>query len=62
MIILVLERFAYRRIYDETIDFTFYVDKEYKVVEYLDSWMKLVTGQGDTFSSDEYLIQPDTIE
>ena len=51
----VRERFAYRRIYDETIDFTFYVDKEYKVVEYLDSWMKLVTGQGDTFSSDEYL-------
>lgn len=51
----VRERFAYRRIYDDTIDFTFYVDKEYKVVEYLDSWMKLVTGQGTTFSSDDYL-------
>jgi len=51
----VTEKFAYRRIYDETIDFTFYVDSEYKVVEFLDGWMNYATGQGTTFSTDEYI-------
>jgi hypothetical protein len=51
----VTEKFAYRRIYDETIDFTFYVDKDYKVVEYIDTWMNYVTGQGTTFSNDQYV-------
>jgi len=50
----VTEKFAYRRIYDETIDFTFYVDSDYKVIEFLDGWMNYVTGQGTTFSTDDY--------
>lgn len=51
----VTEKFAYRRIYDETIDFTFYVDKNYGVIEYFDGWMNYVTGQGTTFGNDEYI-------
>ena len=51
----VTEKFAYRRIYDETIDFTFYVDKDYNVIEYLDAWMSYVTGQGTTFTTDQYV-------
>lgn len=51
----VTEKFAYRRIYDETIDFTFYVDKNYNVVEFLDGWMNYVTGQGTTFGNDDYV-------
>ena len=51
----VTEKFAYRRIYDETIDFTFYVDKDYNVIEYLDAWMNYVTGQGTTFATDQYV-------
>lgn len=51
----VTEKFAYRRIYDETIDFTFYVDLEYKVIEYLDTWINYITGQGTTFSTPEYV-------
>lgn len=51
----VTEKFAYRRIYDETIDFTFYVDRDYKVVEYLDTWMNYATGQGTTFSNNDYV-------
>jgi len=51
----VTEKFAYRRIYDETIDFTFYVDKDYNVIEYLDAWMNYVTGQGTTFTTDQYV-------
>jgi len=50
----VTEKFAYRRIYDETIDFTFYVDKDYKVVEFLDGWMNYTTGQGTTYTNNEY--------
>jgi len=49
----VTEKMAYRRIYDETIDFTFMVDRNYKVVEFLDGWMNYVTGQGSTFSRDD---------
>jgi len=51
----VTEKFAYRRIYDETIDFTFYVDKDYKVIEFLDGWMNYVTGQGTTFGNADYV-------
>jgi hypothetical protein len=51
----VTEKFVYRRIYDETIDFTFYVDSDYKVVEYLDTWMNYVTGQGSTFANADYV-------
>ena len=50
----VTEKFAYRRIYDETIDFTFYVDKNYRVVEFLDGWINYITGQGTTFGDVEY--------
>jgi len=48
----VTEKMAYRRIYDETIDFTFMVDRNYKVVEFLDGWMNYVTGEGSTSSRD----------
>lgn len=42
----VTEKMAYRRIYDETIDLTFYVDSDYNVIEFFDGWMNHVTGQG----------------
>ena len=51
----VTEKFAYRRIYDETIDFTFYVDSDYKVIEFLDGWINYITGQGTTFGNDRYV-------
>ena len=34
----VSEKMVYRRLYDETADMTFYVDREYKVVEFFESW------------------------
>ena len=46
----VTEKMAYRRIFDETIDFTFMVDRDYSVIEFLDGWMNYVTGDGTTFS------------
>ena len=50
----VTEKMAYRRIYDESIDLSFYVDGEYKVLSYFDSWMDYITGQGTTLKQDLY--------
>jgi hypothetical protein len=51
----VTEKMAYRRIYDETIDFTFMVDKNYNVIEFLEGWLDYVTGQGSTLGRDKYV-------
>ena len=43
----VTEKMAYRRMYDETIGLTFYVDRNYKVVELIETWMDFITGMCD---------------
>lgn len=50
----VTEKMAYRRIYDDSIDLTFYVDHDYKVIEYLNSWMNYVVGEGSTLDTEQY--------
>ncbi len=42
----VTEKIAYRRIYDESIDLTFYVDYNYKVIELFDGWIDYISGLG----------------
>tara|TARA_R110001606_G_scaffold28835_2_gene90752 strand:- start:2230 stop:3042 length:813 start_codon:yes stop_codon:yes gene_type:complete len=42
----VSEKMAYRRIYDNNIDMTFYVDKNYNVIEFFDGWMDFISGMG----------------
>lgn len=42
----VTEKMAYRRIYDDSLDLTFYVDADYNVIEFFDGWMNYATGQG----------------
>lgn len=40
----VTERHAYRRVYDDRIDFTFYVDAEYNLpIRFFEIWMKYVS-------------------
>ena len=42
----VTERFAHRRMYDDRIDFTFYVDAEkYTPIRFFERWMRFVTGE-----------------
>ena len=43
----VTETFADRRDYDTTFDMTFYVDREYKVVDIFDGWMDYISNQLD---------------
>jgi hypothetical protein len=51
----VTEKMAYRRIYDDSIDLTFYVDSNYKVLDFLEGWFNYVVGEGSTFASEAYL-------
>ena len=44
----VSEQMAYRRIYDETIGLTFYVDRNYKIIELLEGWMDYISGVDNT--------------
>jgi hypothetical protein len=45
---------VYRKIYDDRTDFTFYVDKRYKVVEFFEGWIDYCAGQGTTYGRDDY--------
>ena len=42
----VTERYAHRRMYDDRIDFTFYVDsQQYLPIRFFERWMRFVTGE-----------------
>ena len=42
----VTEKFAYRRLYDDRIDFTFYVDAEnYLPIRFFEAWIKYIVGE-----------------
>lgn len=43
----VTERHAYRRLYDDRADFTFYVDSNYYVIDYFENWIAFITGERD---------------
>ena len=48
----VTEKFAYRRLYDDRIDFTFYVDAEnYLPIKYFESWIKFIVGESKSADS-----------
>ena len=45
----VTEKFAYRRLYDDRIDFTFYVDAaNYLPIRFFESWIKFIVGESQT--------------
>lgn len=43
----VTERHAYRRQYDDRSDFTFYVDRDYTIIKFFESWIAYVVGEND---------------
>ena len=49
----VTERLAYRRLYDDRADFTFYVDHDYKVIQFFENWLAYISNEqvsGDVIS------------
>ena len=51
----VTEKMVYRKIYDDRIDFTFMVDKQYNVIQFLEGWIDYCAGQGTTFDDNQYI-------
>lgn len=41
----VTQRHAYRRLYDDRADFTFYVNHEYTQIRFFETWMRFITGE-----------------
>jgi len=45
----VTERHAHRRVYDDRIDLTFYVDGDnYSIIRYFETWIDFISGSGTT--------------
>jgi hypothetical protein len=43
----VSEKHAYRRLYDDRADFTFYVDSDYKIITFFENWIAFCAGETD---------------
>lgn len=43
----VTEKMAYRRSYDDALNMTFYVDRDYKIIDFFDGWIDFISGQGN---------------
>ena len=41
----VSEKHVYRRLYDESAQFTFYVDSNYKIISFFEGWMSYIVGE-----------------
>lgn len=41
----VTQRHAYRRLYDDRADFTFYVNEKYEQIRVFEAWMRYITGE-----------------
>ncbi len=49
----VTERHAYRRIYDDRIDLTFYVDTKYTVIKFFETWIKYIMSESISGGGEE---------
>ena len=43
----VTERHVYRRQYDQRTEFTFYVDSEYRVIDFFENWMSYIVSEDE---------------
>lgn len=41
----VSEKHAYRRLYDDRADFTFYVDHDYRIIRFFEAWISYIVGE-----------------
>ena len=50
----VSEKMAYRRMYNNQVSLSFYVDRDYKIVEFFESWMDFISGKSSRGDNDSY--------
>lgn len=43
----VTERHAYRRLYDDRVDFSFYVNRDYTSILFFENWISYIVGEND---------------
>jgi len=43
----VTERHVYRRQYDQRSEFTFYVDNNYRIIDFFENWMSYIVGENE---------------
>jgi hypothetical protein len=43
----VSEKHAYRRLYDDRADFTFYIDSDYKIITFFENWIAYCSGEAN---------------
>ena len=43
----VTEKHVYRRQYDQRSEFTFYVDNEYRIIDFFENWMSYIVGENE---------------
>lgn len=48
----VTQRHAYRRLYDDRADFTFYVNNKYEQIRLFEAWMRYITGEQISTAAD----------
>lgn len=48
----VTQRHAYRRLYDDRADFTFYVNREYNQIRVFERWMQFIIGEEESTAAD----------
>ena len=54
----VTERHAYRRQYDSTSSFTFYVDQDYKMIDFFEKWIGYIVNEGYDHLQDDGVSNP----
>ena len=57
----VTEKHAYRRLYDSQASFTFYVDKEYRIIDFFENWIAYISGETYLNGQQEKIIIIDLI-
>ena len=54
----VTQRHAYRRLYDDRADFTFYVDTNYRQIRIFEAWMRFIAGESNDTTVAANLYKP----
>jgi hypothetical protein len=58
----VTQRHAYRRLYDDRADFTFYIDQNYTQIRFFESWMRFISGEQENIPTAGDLYRPYRVE
>lgn len=53
----ITQRHAYRRLYDDRIDFTFYVNQTYDQIRFFERWMQFISGEQISTNEKEYFVR-----